>query len=399
MPRVVIYFVVCLSSIFLSVSCSSNSTPGVKTGTKTNGVQVSEEPKERLAEQPKERRRPTEKPVPPLRLAVPAALAEQLDGMDLKAMSSGELLGRANEAMAKQNYPQAADYQYWYVQKSKTGQYNLACFLAQTGKIDPAFYWLQQAAIEEGVDSQHAQSDEDLVSLRKDPRWDKVREYLEDCNSYFESAGLGHTVVILPKGYQKGTPIPVVVWLHGMGGRPENFTNPSAQQYADEMKVALIGVSGTKPRGPRSFVWAEDPEKDARRLQAALAEASDRLTVKKGQIITLGFSQGAQVGLEVAVRNPAEYAGSIVLSPGAEPSLGNLTPIPSLAGHGYVLSCGAQEHPGNVQLTALDAAWLRKAKAQVIHKPYPGVSAHSFPEDFDERFPEWVKFILKARGD
>ena len=47
----------------------------------------------------------------------------------------------------------------------------------------------------------------------------------------------------------------------------------------------------------------------------------------------------------------------------------------------------------------MDADWLRKAKAKVIHKPYPGVAAHTFPSDFDERLPEWVKYILKARGE
>jgi predicted esterase len=299
--------------------------------------------------------------------------------------------------MSKQDYAQAAAYQHWYVQKSKTGQYNLACFLAQTGKTDPAFYWLQQAAIEEGVDTQHAQTDEDLVSLRSDPRWEKVHQYLEDCNNYFESAPLGHTVVILPKGYHQPTPIPVVLWLHGLGSRPEDFINQSAQPYADELNVALVGVSGTKPRGPRSFVWAVDPVKDASRLKDALAEVRDRLTVKEGHVITFGFSQGAQVGLEIAVRHPDEYAGSIVLSPGAQLRLGEVNPMPSLARHGYVLSCGAKELPGNVQLTTIDANWLRQAKAEIIHKPYPDVSDHAFPADFDERFPEWVKFILKTR--
>jgi hypothetical protein len=50
-----------------------------------------------------------------------------------------------------------------------------------------------------------------------------------------------------------------------------------------------------------------------------------------------------------------------------------------------------------VQLTALDVNWLRRAAAKVIHRSYPGVSAHVFPRDFDERFPEWVHFILQTR--
>lgn len=315
-------------------------------------------------------------------------------------MDEEELLQRAYVAMNGGQYSDAAAYQYWYVQKSKTGQYNLACFLAQINQVDPAFYWLQQAALEEGVDSGHAEVDQDLNSLRRDARWAKVHQFLLDCNRYFESAPISRTTLVVPTGYQKGTPIPAVLWMHGLGSRPEDFVNPeSTQGLADEMKIALIGVSGTKARGPRSFVWAENPEQDAKRLRDALAEVSDRVTIKKGCVITLGFSQGAQVGLDVVVRYPEEYAGSIVLSPGAESFLTQVTPSPLLAKRGFVLSCGAREHPGNVQLTAEGAAWLRAAKAQVIHKPYPGVTAHTFPRDFDERFPEWVEFILKARGD
>jgi predicted esterase len=338
--------------------------------------------------------------VPPLLLAVPAALPERLDGKDLKAMVEDELNARAHQAMAKEDYSRAATYQYWYVQKSQTGQYNLACFLARVGQTDPAFYWLQRAALEEGVDTLHAQRDEDLASLHRDPRWAQVLPYLTACNRYFETAPVARTTLVLPKGYQKGTPIPVVLWLHGLGSRPDDFTaGEGCQEFADELNVAVVGVSGTRPRGPRSYVWAEDPEKDAKRLRDALAEVSNRLTVKKGSAITFGFSQGAQVGLDVAVRYPEEYAGSIVLSPGAQPHLEGVRPSPLLARRGFVLSCGAKEYPGNVQLTADDADWLRRAGAQVIHKPYPGVSAHTFPKDFDERFPEWVKFILKARGD
>lgn len=343
--------------------------------------------------------RSAEKPMPPLQLTAPPPLPERIGDQDFKSMDADDLFIFARMAASNRSYNVATVAQYWYVQKTKTGQYDLACYLAQTGRIDPAFYWLQRAAIEEGVDTQHAQRDEDLESLRADPRWEKVLRYMQDCNQYFESASITRTVLILPKGYKKPTLIPAVLWLHGLGSRPEGFVNDGCQEFADELNVALIGVSGTKARGPRSFVWAEEVEENARRIHAALAEVSDRVTVQKGHLITLGFSQGAQVGLEVAVRNPEEYAGSIVLSPGAQPHLEDVKPSPLLARRGYVLCCGAKEHPGNVRLTALDAGWLRRAKAQVIHKEYPDVSTHSFPADFSKQFPEWVRFILKTRGD
>jgi hypothetical protein len=136
--------------------------------------------------------RPLEKPKTPLALAEPAAPAAQIDGKDLKSMEAEALLRLANQSMAREDYSRAAAYQHWYVQKAKTGRYNLACFLARIGQVDPAFYWLQEAALEEGVDTRHAVLDEDLTSLRADPRWPKVQEFLAGCNRYFESAPLNH---------------------------------------------------------------------------------------------------------------------------------------------------------------------------------------------------------------
>lgn len=338
------------------------------------------------------------KPTPPLRLDIPEALPERLKDLDLKSMEAGELFDLARLAADKKDYKIAATAQYWYVQKARSGQYDLACYLAQSGKTDPAFYWLQLAALEEGVDTRHAQRDEDLVSLRADRRWSQVLRFMEDCNRYFETADLARTVLILPKDYKKMEAIPAVVWMHGFGSKPEDLINESVQKWADTLHVALIGVSATQPRGPHSFVWAEEGERNIKRLQTAMAEVSDRVTIEKGKVILMGFSQGAQVGLEIAVQSPEEFAGAIVLSPGATLNLDKFKPAALMARRGFVVSCGAQEHPGNVQLASQDADWLRRAKAKLIYKLYPGVSSHSFPADFNERFPEWVEFILKASG-
>lgn len=382
-------FIVLSSATIVLAGCGTKNLPSSKATEK-----YIEKPD---TERPKNISRSPEKPIPPLQLTAPAPLPERIGDQDFKSMEPENMLGFARKAASNRSYKMASTSQYWYVQKAKTGQYDLSCYLAQAGQIDGAFYWLQLAAIEEGVDAQYAQRDEDLESLRRDPRWEKVLRYMRDCNTYFDSAPITRTVLILPKGYKKLTPIPVVLWLHGLGSRPDDFVNDGCREFADGLNVALIGVSGTKARGPRSFAWAEEVEENVRRIQAALAEVSDRVTVKKGDVITLGFSQGAQVGLEVAVRNPEEYAGSIVLSPGAQPHLDDVKPSPLLTRLGFVLCCGAKEHPGNVQLTALDAGWLRQAKAQVIHKEYPGVSTHSFPPDFSKEFPKWIRFILETR--
>jgi predicted esterase len=338
------------------------------------------------------------KPSPPLMLEKPAAPPVLLDGQDLRKLPDDQLRRLAHLAETTMNYPNAAILQYWLVERTKTGRYDLACYLARTGKADPAFYWLQLAALEEGVDADHAARDEDLATLRADPRWHEVQTYLTACTRYFES-GAGPTALVLPAGYKQGTPIPVVVWLHGLGSNPEDFVNERCQVYADAVNVAIVGVSATVPRGPRKYVWAVDAERDARRVKDALAEVSNRVTIKPGHLIAFGFSQGGQVALELAVRNPEEFAGAIVLSPGAASHLADVQPSPRLTRRGFVLTCGEMEAPGNVELTTQDADWLRAARAKVLEKHYAGVSAHALPADFATRFPEWIKLIEQTRGE
>jgi len=311
-------------------------------------------------------------------------------------MPPAELLRRANEEAAKRSYARALALQYWYVQRTGNGQYNLACYCDRSDQPEAACYWLQVAALQDGLDATHAEGDARLAALHDDPRWPKLRLYLQACNRYFESAA-SRTVLVVPFGYRKGTPIPAVVWLHGVGASPDDFVTEGLQNEASRMNVAILGVSGTLPRGLRSFSWSLDPARDARRVQDALAEVADRVTIRPGQVVLLGFSQGAQVALEIAVRDPERYAGAIALSPSVLSRLREVTPAPMLQRRGFVVACGVLETERIVFLAAQDASWLRAAGAQLQHKPYETISAHAFPPDFAVRFPEWVQFVLKAR--
>lgn len=320
-------------------------------------------------------------------------------GKDLTKLDESELFQLARQAAAKGDYNNAVAFQFWVVRKSNEHRYDLACYYARTGKADAAFYWLQKAALEDGVDAGHAGQDEDLETLRRDARWNRVADFLAACNGYWQTSGLRRQVLILPKGYDRAKPIAVVVGLHGLGSN-EQFINDSYQPFADQLGMAFLGVSGTVPAGPRSFVWSEDPVRDDRRVKEALEAVADRLTVKRGHVVLIGFSQGAQASVEIAVRDPATYAGAIVMSPGfrGATKLAQVKPVPALTRSGFVLLCNAGEHPGNVKLTAADAQWVRNAKARVLHRTYPNIAEHTYPPDFRQKLPSWIRFIDQARG-
>jgi len=342
------------------------------------------------------------KPTPPLNLAAPAVPAQQLEGENLSALDAADLKDFARELSAKGRHREAAQCQYWAVQQEPAdGLYDLACYLSLARDIDPAFYWLQRAALEVGVDTQWSTEDSDLRVLRADPRWPAILQFLQLGNAYWRTSTHTETTLVMPADVAASDPIPVLVGLHGMGHRASGFVDAGMyQEFADQHRVAFVGVSGTFPRGPRSFVWAEDAELDRQRIEAALKEVSDRLTPAPGRIVLFGFSQGGMMSAEIAVLDATRYAGAIVLSPGggAEPNRSLFTPGRAKT-QTFILNVGKGEHLGNKVMTGNYSILLKQAGADVELIVNPSQKGHSLPPNFLVDLDRWVTKILKARPE
>jgi hypothetical protein len=112
------------------------------------------------------------RPKPPLDLAEPPAEPAQIDGRDLSKLELAELESQARSLAARHRYAKAAQYQYWFAKRAEEGRYDLACWYSLAGNKDAAFYWLQVAARDDGVDFGHATiRDTDMNPLKGDPRW------------------------------------------------------------------------------------------------------------------------------------------------------------------------------------------------------------------------------------
>lgn len=346
---------------------------------------------------------PPPEPTPPLELSAPPAPPATYGEHDLKTLDGDTLRANAFDRYQEGQLEDAIQLQHWAVMAREgggEGQYNLACFYALAGKVEAAFYWLQRAAKDEGVDAAWAGEDGDLVALHKDARWPKVAEHLAAWNAWWETSGRQVTLLVVPAGYSKDRAIPAVVGLHGFGSNPGDFADPDEYQpLADRLGVAFVGVSGTVPLGPRGFRWAEDPAQDAARVARALAEVADRVTVAPGAVVLIGFSQGAQAAAELAARDPATYAGAIVLSPGSRERvrLGEVTKAEAHAARGFVVRVGKGEHPSNVAQADEVARALRALGARVEEHAYEGMDEHTFPPDYEEKLGAWVTFCLGER--
>jgi predicted esterase len=336
-------------------------------------------------------------PDPPLPLPIPPAPAPRVGATDLTEVDLPDLYRGARQFFARGNYRAAIQCQYMSVRKTNTGQYDLACYYSLARDIDAALYWLQAGAREEGANPDWACRDSDLVNVRSDARWPRVLAYLRVYERFWETSGFSETSLVLPRDATPERPLPLFIGLHGMGTNAHGFVDAREYQaLADEMGVAFLGVSGTRPIGKQSFVWSEDPVKDLARIDDALRETAERFTAADGKVVLFGFSQGAWMSAEIAQRHPDRFAGAILLSPGtvADLRFGHIDATPAHHRQKLVAVCGAREQSGNVYKTKECAAAFEKLGARVYLKLYPDMNTHSFPPDFREKLPIWGRFIL-----
>ncbi len=339
---------------------------------------------------------PPRLPAPVLSVS-PPSISPLVGGKDISKDDPALLQNLAQRHAREGTLPQAVQYQYWVVQQTEQGRYDLACWESLSGKSEAALYWLQQAGQREGIDTRWAQVDADLENARRDQRWPKLLAYLQRCEKYWRAVVPKETVLVVPKNYDGKTILPTVLWLHGMGGDPKDM-KILFQPLADQHQIGFIGVSGTIPTGKHRFAWADVVEEDYDQIQQALIEAQRQIRMRPGSVVALGFSQGAIVAIEVAVRHPEIFAGAITVSAGtgSPVQLDAVSDTADLIRQGFVIVCGSKENEWTVRRSNDVAEWLKNGNAKVLKPDYPNHSTHSFPEDFDNRLPEWLAFVQKA---
>jgi predicted esterase len=340
---------------------------------------------------------PKELPKAPFDLPKPASLPAIHDGDDYSKIDVNSLAAIAREAAEEdKDFYLALHAQYWAVEKGDDGFYNLACYYSQNKKIEEGIYWLQKAAQEEGVDPYHTLRDPDMNNLRLDSRYESLFNFLLDCRLYWYNQTKNESFLYLPDGHDKNKSTPVLLLFHGYGDRPKLFLGDIlTQELANAISIPILSISGPKLLGPKSFRWEEGPLDEAR-IDIAMKEIRDRVTIDPDKVIALGFSQGAQVSIEVSARNPKRYAGAIAISPGGEFRLKQITPIPSLHNQSYFITVGGREAEGNIELAEENRDWLKKTRADVDYQVLTG-HGHQLPVKFAELLPKWVEAILKHR--
>lgn len=279
------------------------------------------------------------------------------------------------------------------------GKLELAGWCAQAKDLDSAIYWLQQAALSDQLDE--VMEDEALRPIRDDKRWAKLKPFLEVAEKAWKASSYWRTVLVVPAGHDASKPIPLLLTLHGMGSVPEDFADdPAYQELADELHIAVLGISGTKPEGMHRFVWKEKFEEDWKHIETVIAQLGKKVTPAKGKCLAMGFSQGAQLSAELAASHPDMFAGAIILSPGYI----GLKRLPealkaggkAVAAEKFIVAYNSHEHPATVSASKSIVQQFQKVQAGVCSHAFSG-DTHSTPPDLDEHLSLWVQFLLAGK--
>jgi predicted esterase len=121
------------------------------------------------------------------------------------------------------------------------------------------------------------------------------------------------TLLFVPRSYTGRSPVPLIVMLHGAGGRASDSLR-LMQRAADTRSVLILAPSSVDSTW--DVIRRQHYGIDVRPIDAALAELFARYAVDPKRVAIAGFSDGASYALSLGIMNGALFTHVIAFSPG-----------------------------------------------------------------------------------
>jgi len=184
--------------------------------------------------------------------------------------------------------------------------------------------------------------------------------------------------IYVPEGHVMGEPLPLMVLLHGAGGRAENWD--SAVSLADEVGMGLMAPDS---RGATWDVVRGSYGPDVAFINAALEVVFRHVPVDPARVALAGFSDGASYALGLGLGNGDLFTHLVAWSPGF---------MPFVAQRGQpeiFISHGTNDQILNVQVTRGQIVpQLQGSGYSVIYEEFAGI--HEIPRRIAVQAMEWV---------
>lgn len=257
-------------------------------------------------------------------------------------------------------------------------QYNIACVWALQGDPEMALSWLAKAAQSGFTDVKAAESDADLNTLHSLPDWPVVMGAISD-NQLRRRAKISKVFaallpppLALPDDWDGITPVPLIIALHGHGGRAVNF--PKLWRHSASRKRAIVVAPwGHSPIYGGSS-WTDLFEAETI-VDLTIDWVAEHYPIDRQRIVLSGFSQGGYMSYAIAVRRPELFAGVIPMGSGYARSF-NKPPEAGEHRPRYYFMVGVYDQSAGQNRRAV--ADFEAAGYEVDLRIYPE-SGHSFP--------------------
>ncbi len=198
----------------------------------------------------------------------------------------------------------------------------------------------------------------------------------------------GDFTLYVPERYDPARQWPLVVALHGGGGRGEDFLW-SWLREARSRGFLLLAPSSV---GPTWSMQGEDV--DAASLQAALAYVQERWRVDPAHILITGLSDGATYALLRGLQPDAPYTAIAPLSGVFHPAIREHGGLQRAKGKRVYLVHGALDWMFPIPLARATYEILRRADADITFREIPDLS-HAYARDENARILEWFDPALR----
>ena len=131
-------------------------------------------------------------------------------------------------------------------------------------------------------------------------------------NDVLYGEGLQRAYLRVPPTYNAATPTPLIIALHGAGGRGDTFGAPFASR-TDALGAIVLAPDSV---GQTWDAIHEEFGPDVDFINNALDQTFDRCNIDASRIALMGFSDGATYAISLAIANGDELAGTVAYSPG-----------------------------------------------------------------------------------
>lgn len=186
-------------------------------------------------------------------------------------------------------------------------------------------------------------------------------------------------LIYVPKLYQPGSSVPLVLMLHGAGGDAEGALR-ILEGLADAYGLLLLAVES---RGRTWDVIINDYGPDVDAIDRALAQTFRRYAVDPSRVAIAGFSDGASYALSVGVTNGDLFTHVVAFSPGF------MSPAAQRGEPRIFISHGTQDTVLPIdRCSRRIVPQLQQANYDTLYREFNG--GHTVPADISREAMTWL---------